>query len=302
VAAGLVTFAIGTETWGSILCPSAFCGITGLRPTYGRVSRHGGMVGTWTFDKIGPLARSAADCRIVLAAIAGADPDDPSAAREPVALGPRRRSARGVRAALISQDFAKTKGAETEVGARFSAAVETLRGLGFSIEEGALPDLPASEAAGVIITAEALSAFERFYQDGSIHELRDPYAPWQPEINRAMTGADVMKAWRVRLALQEKMAEFFARFDVIVAPNFLSTAPPIEKDLYETLPYADPVGAVGNACGLPAIALPCGFGKGHLPAGFQIMAAPWDEGLLCDLGEAYQRATTFHRERPALAS
>jgi len=300
VAAGLVVFAIGTETWGSILCPSAFCGVTGLRPTYGRVSRAGGMVGTWTFDKIGPLARSAADCRLVLTAIAGADPDDPSSSQEPVALNPRRRSPRGLRAALVAQDFAKTAGAEPEVGARFSEAVATLRSLGLTLEETQLPDLPASEVASVLITAEALSAFERLFEDGRVKQLRDPYARWQPEINRAMTGADVMKAWRIRRALQDQMADFYSRFDVIVAPNFLSVAPAIDRDLYETLPYADPVGAVGNACGLPSIALPCGFGRDHMPAGYQIMGAPWDEGLLCDLGEVYQRATAHHQQRPVL--
>ncbi len=301
VAAGLVTFAIGTETWGSILCPSAFCGLTGLRPTYGRVSRFGGMVGSWTFDKIGPLARSAADVRLVLSVIAGADPDDPSSSREPVAINPRRRSPRGLRAALIPVDFAKTAGAEREVQARFDEAVATLRGLGIGIEEAQLPELPAAEAASVLITAEALSTFERFYRDGSVKQLRDPYAPWQPEINRAMSGADVMKAWRVRRVLQDQMADFYSHWDVIVSPNFLSVAPPVDKDLYQTLPYPDPVGAVGNACGLPAIALPCGYGKDHLPASFQLMGAPWDEGLLCDLGEAYQRTTTFHQDHPTLS-
>ena len=87
---------------------------------------------------------------------------------------------------------------------------------------------------------------------------------------------------------------------MIVTPNFMSVAPPLDRDLYETLPYADPVGAIGNACGLPAIALPCGFGARHLPAGFQIVGAPWDEALLLDLGELYQRRTTHHREHPAL--
>src|SRR6185436_11393574 len=86
VAGGLVGFALGTETWGSILCPSAFCGITGVRPTYGRVSRAGGMVCSYTFDKVGPLARSAADCRMILEAIAGHDPDDPTSSHEPVRL------------------------------------------------------------------------------------------------------------------------------------------------------------------------------------------------------------------------
>jgi aspartyl-tRNA(Asn)/glutamyl-tRNA(Gln) amidotransferase subunit A len=102
----------------------------------------------------------------------------------------------------------------------------------------------------------------------------------------------------MRRVLQERMLEFFERYDVIVTPNFLSVAPPIDRDLYETLPYADPVGAVGNACGLPAIALPSGFGRGGLPAGFQIIGPAFEEGLLCDLGELYQARTRHHLRRP----
>jgi aspartyl-tRNA(Asn)/glutamyl-tRNA(Gln) amidotransferase subunit A len=301
VAAGLVAFAIGTETWGSILCPSAFCGITGLRPTYGRVSRAGGMVGSWTFDKIGPLARSAADCRLILAAIAGEDPDDPSASHEPVDLRPRGKKPKDLRAALIPLDFAKTKMAEPEVKSRFDAAVAELRAVGLVIEEATLPEFPASEMAGLIITAEALSTFENFFRDGTVHQLKDRYAPWQPEINRAIGGSDLVKAWRMRRALQEKMVAFFERYDVIVTPNFMSVAPPIDRDLAETLPYADPVGWIGNACGLPAVALPSGPGAHDMPAGFQIMGAPWDEALLLDLGELYQKRTRFHLERPPLA-
>jgi len=301
VAAGEVVFGIGTETWGSILCPSAFCGVTGLRPTYGRVSRFGGMVGSWTFDKIGPLTRSAADARLVLSAIAGPDPDDPSAAHETVSLAPRRRAPRDLKVALVPLDFAKTKGAEAEVGQRFDEAVTELTALGLRPEKAALPDFPATEVASVLITAEALSTFENFYRDGSVRQLRDPFAPWQPEINQAMTGADVMKAWRMRRVLQEKMVEFFEHWDVIVTPNFMSVAPSVDLDLYQTLPYPDPAGAIGNACGLPAIALPCGFGRDRLPAGFQIMAAPWEEATLLDLGEAYQRRTDFHRRRPRIA-
>ena len=155
--------------------------------------------------------------------------------------------------------------------------------------------------AGTIITAEALSTFERFYRDGSVKQLKDRYAPHQPEINRDMTGADLVKAWRMRAALQELTAEFFLRYDVIVTPNFMSVAPRIEEDLYQALPYADPVGAVGNACGLPAIALPCGFGKRHMPVGFQIVGAPYEEATLLDLGDLYQKRTDHHRERPPLA-
>ena len=300
VAARLACFALGTETWGSILCPSAFCGITGLRPTYGRVSRHGAMACAWSFDKVGLLARSAADCRAVLQAIAGHDPADSTSSREPADFThtPRTPLAR-LHGAVVEMDFT-VKGAEPEVKQAFDAAVAELTAAGLVLETAKLPEFPASEVAGVLITAEAISSFENFYRDGRVRQLKDAYAPWQPEINRAMTGADVVKAWRMRRVLQQKTAEFFGRYDFLVTPNFLSVAPPIDRDLYETLPYADPVGAVGNACGLPAIALPCGFGRDHMPIGFQIVAAPYNEALLLDLGELYQGRTQFHRERPRI--
>jgi len=298
VASGLVAFGIGTETWGSILCPSAFCGVTGIRPTYGRVSRAGGMVGSFTLDKIGPMARSAEDCRLVLEAIAGPDADDPSAVDEPVRLKRRRLDVRRLRAALIRLDFAKTPGAEREVGAAFDRAVEELRQAGLRMEEAKLPDFPAAEVATTVLYAEAISTFERFFDDGSVAKLKDPYAPYQREVTAALTGADYVKAMRMRAVLLERMADFYSGYDVIVTPNFLSVAPPVAEDLVKTLPYPDPVGAVGNACGLPALALPCGFGRGHMPASFQIMGSAFEEGLLLDLGEIYQARTSFHRERP----
>ena len=148
VAAGLCAFALGTETWGSILCPSAFCGLTGLRPTYGLVSRAGGMVGAYTFDKIGPLARSAADCRLVLDAHPGprsAGPHVVGRARR----ARRRRSGRPLgelRAALIPLDWSKS--GEPEVKAAFDAGVAALRAAGLQLEETTFPDYPASEVSG----------------------------------------------------------------------------------------------------------------------------------------------------------
>ena len=298
VASALVGFAIGTETWGSILCPSAFCGVTGLRPTYGRVSRAGGMVGSFTLDKIGPLARSAGDCRLILDAIAGSDPEDPSAVDEPIRLKRRRQDLGRLRAALVPLDFAKTPGAEPEVGAAFHHAVEELRQAGLLLDEAKLPEFPAAEVATTVLYAEALSTFERFFENGGVWKLKDPYAPYQREVTAALTGADYVKASRMRAVLQEKMLGFYSTYDVIVTPNFMSVSPPVDKDLVETLPYPDPVGAIGNACGLPSIALPCGFGKGHLPASFQIMGPAFEEGLLLDLGEIYQERTGFHQERP----
>ncbi|HYM79850.1 MAG TPA: amidase [Candidatus Limnocylindria bacterium] len=302
VAAALVGFAIGTETWGSILCPSAFCGITGLRPTYGRVSRAGAMACSWSYDKIGPLARAASDCRLVLQAIAGPDPDDPSSSSEPVRLEARdAKPLKQVRAARIPLDFAK--GGEREVETAFDRAVDDLRAAGLRIVDAELPVFPAAEVAGVLIAAEAISSFETLYRNGRVHELSDTFAPYQPDVIAPVSGADLVKAWRMRRALQEEMARFFGRYDVIVTPNFTTTAPLVSADLTQALAsYTDPVGAVGNTCGLPAIALPCGFGQGHMPIGFQIVAAPFEEATLLSLGELYQQRTGFHRERPALAA
>jgi aspartyl-tRNA(Asn)/glutamyl-tRNA(Gln) amidotransferase subunit A len=299
VAAALVAFGIGTETWGSILCPSAFCGVTGLRPTFGRVSRAGAMVLSWTYDKIGPMCRSAADCRLVLSAIAGHDPADPHTTTEPADFASASDvSVSKLRAALIPMDFSK---GEPEVKEAFDRAVSELRAAGLRIEETKLPEFPTSEIAGLLITVEALSSFENFYRDGRVRQMVDEYAPYQKDINAAITGTDVMKAWRMRAVIQEKMAGFFSRYDVIVTPNFLSVAPPVSEDLNKALPYGDPAGAIGNTCGLPSIALPCGFGTHNMPVGFQIMGSPYEEATLLDLGELYQRRTRFHREHPSLA-
>ncbi len=297
VAAGLATFAIGTETWGSILCPAAFCGLTGFRPTYGVVSRAGGMVGADTFDKIGPLARSAADCRAVLAAIHAPDPRDPSLAGVTLDLSSARARRRPPpRIAVVPLDWSKS--GEPEVRAAFEAAVARMRAMGFHIEEAALPELPASEVAGTLITAEALSTFSGFFDDGRVSQLVDPLAPRQREIGAPITGADTVKAMRMRREIQVRMAEWFERHDILLTPNFKSVAPPLSMDLYEALPYGDPVGALSAACGLPGLALPAGFGAARMPCGFQLVAAPFEDAALLALGERFQRESSHHRQHP----
>ena len=300
VAAGLCAFAIGTETWGSILCPSAFCGLTGLRPTYGAVSRYGGMVGAYTFDKIGPLARSSADCRAVLQVIAGQDPHDASTSSEKLDLAAGRgKPLAQLKAAYIPTDWGK--GTEPEVKAAFEAGVATLKAAGLQMEEAKFPDYPASEVSGLLITVEAMTAFEPFLRDGRAKLLVDELAWRQPAIAEVITGADTMKLWRMRLELQAIVAEFYSKYDVVVTPNFKSVAPPVAGDLNETLPYADPAGAIGVACGLPAIALPAGAAAHGLPASFQIMGAPFSEATLLDLGDLFQGRTAHHRAHAKIA-
>jgi Asp-tRNA(Asn)/Glu-tRNA(Gln) amidotransferase A subunit family amidase len=133
-----------------------------------------------------------------------------------------------------------------------------------------------------------------------VKQLVDPLARHQSELAKPITGVDAMKAWRMRRELQEITARFFETYDVIVSPNFNSVAPDVKIDLNVSLAYADPVGAIGVGCGLPALALPTGFGNGHLPVGLQVMGAPFSEAALLTVGDAYQKATAHHLEHPAL--
>jgi aspartyl-tRNA(Asn)/glutamyl-tRNA(Gln) amidotransferase subunit A len=293
VAAGLVGFAIGSETWGSILCPASFNGITGLRPTFGRVSRRGAMALSWTMDKIGPMARTAADCEAVLQAIAGHDARDHDSAEEPPPTPLAESAARGMRALFIDEP----KSAEPGVKAAVAAAADVLRASGVLVETGVLPALPFEEAASLIITAEAATAFEDLARDGRVRQLVDAGAPLAFAIARAVTGADYVKASRIRTLCQRAMADIFSRYDVLIAASEGLTALPAEQSFADA-DWSDPVGGVGNLCGLPAVSVPCGFGKDGLPVGLQIMAGAFDEPKAIAVARLYQSRTDWHTRRP----
>ncbi len=299
VAGGLVPFAIGTETWGSILCPANFCGVTGLRPTFGRVSRHGAMALSWTLDKLGPLGRTLDDTRLVLDAIAGPDPLDAASADVRLSWrGADKGSLKGLKAALIPSDFAKNGDAET--GVAFERALATLRAAGLAIEEARLPDLPYEAAAIVALQAEVISAFGELYTSGGVRLLVDERAPVQAEVARAITGTDYVHALRLRLVMQRAMNRFFEQYDLIVAPGFLKIAPGVMLDMDTYFAGSDPVGGMGNMTGVPMAALPMGPGKDKMPVGFQLVAPAFDEALLLKVGNEYQRRTEWHLARPPL--
>ncbi len=171
VGAGLVPFAIGSETWGSIQYPAAFCGVTGLRPTYGRVSRHGAMALSWTMDKLGPLARTVEDCGTVLAAIAGPDPADPSALDRRFAYQPGAKSRKRYRLGILKGTLEKT---QPEVRRNFEESLRVLGEFADVEEELELPDFPYEAMASIVIDAEAASAFEPLFESGRITELTAP--------------------------------------------------------------------------------------------------------------------------------
>jgi aspartyl-tRNA(Asn)/glutamyl-tRNA(Gln) amidotransferase subunit A len=298
VAAGLVAFAIGSETWGSIVCPSTFCGISGLRPTFGRVSRHGAMALSWTMDKLGPMARSAADCETLLGALSGRDPEDDWSSDEPAGKPIEAAAARNFKAGYVKLDFAKS--GEPEVQAAYEKAIADLKAAGLAAEEVTLPDLPFEPVAGMIIGAEASSAFEDLFRDGRIRQLADKGAPIARATSSAMTAADYVKASRIRTVMQKEMAGFFAKWDVLLAPGVMMTAFPADRS-FADVPWSDPVGAMGNLCGLPAVSVPCGFGKAGLPAGLVIVSGAFEDTKALAAAKLYQGATDWHRKRPPVS-
>jgi aspartyl-tRNA(Asn)/glutamyl-tRNA(Gln) amidotransferase subunit A len=297
-AAGLVGFSIGSETWGSILCPSAFGGVTGLRPTYGLVPRTGAMALSWTMDKIGPMARSAEDCEIVLRAIAGPDPGDPSSAGEGIAGG--QPNARGLRVGVVRPSFGKIY--DPEVEAAFEETVRTLSRLGVATSDAKLPDLPLDETAVIIIVVEAAAAFEPLITSGKVRELVEPAAKWAGDAARTISALDYVRAMQARRLIQRVFGEIFDRFDVLVSPTVPMLAAKISEKLETAFAYSDPLGSGGNLAGLPALSVPCGFSKGGLPIGFQIVGRPLDDLRVLALGRLYQENTDWHRRRPPAPS
>jgi len=295
VGAGLVPFALGSETWGSILSPAACCGVCGLRPTYGRVSRHGAMALSWTLDKIGPLGLTADDLGLVLDAIAGPDPADPTAS----ARAFRYEAEDGGRRFRFGVLRGATDGAEDEVKQRFTEALAVLETLG-SVEEVALPDLPWETAIRTILQVEAQSALEDLVESGRIGELTAPEDRVLPHARDAILARDYVKALRVRGVMQREADRVLAGLDALVAPGRVAVAPPIDREFRSVLGGAarDLMGAVGNGAGLPAVAVPSGVGARELPTSLQFMGRAWEENTILAAARAYQARTGWHRRHP----
>ena len=301
VAAGLATFALGSETWGSIVCPSAHCGVSGLRPTYGRVSRHGAMALSYTLDKLGPLARSAEDCAIVLGVIVGHDDADESSLPQADAQFVWPPQHRPSLAHLRIGWLAPAAGAAPPVEAACKAALETLRKAGASVEPATLPDGPWRAATSVILWAEAGAAMRGLLASGKVTELADPTARIGGYLYETIPAADFVQAQRVRLLAQKKMESLFQRFDVLAAVGMPETAWPLDTDL-DKVGRANPIAALSNLCGLPALAVPCGFTADKLPIGIQFVGRALDDAAVVAAGMHLQSLTDWHKRRPPVAA
>jgi aspartyl-tRNA(Asn)/glutamyl-tRNA(Gln) amidotransferase subunit A len=297
VAAALAAFAIGTETWGSIICPSNFCGISGLRPTYGRVSRHGAMALSYSMDKIGPMARSADDCGLVLAAIAGHDAQDAASlpAMEAQFTYAAETPNKPLRIGWLRSAWKKPA---PDIEEAAWVGVQTLRKQGAVLEEAELPEGPFDVAAGAIISVEGVSAFESLISSGKVAELVDPLGKIGPYVAQQISGSDFLRAMRVRRVLQQQMAKLFESYDVLACASEPVAAPPLDTNLEEALSYDDPVGGIGNLCGLPAISVPCGFTEKKLPVGLQFVGRALGDDLVLGAARQFQQNTDWHKRRP----
>lgn len=296
VGIGAVPFALGSETWGSIVTPASYCGVSGLRPTYGRVSRHGAMALCWTLDKIGPMARSADDCGIVLAAIAGVDPADPSTIPAPFRYAPRAQRASGFRIGVLREGLETT---QPEVRANFEAALTVLGAVG-TLDEVALPDLPYGEATLTILRAEAASAMEDLIENGTFATLTAPEDRIGGYAGTVLPAVDYLRAQRVRRRASAALDEVFRRYDAVVAPSTALVASPLDVnfDDYAGKLRRTSLSAAGNLAGLPGISVPNGFGERGLPTGIQFVGRAGGENDVLALARAYQDRTDWHQRRP----
>jgi aspartyl-tRNA(Asn)/glutamyl-tRNA(Gln) amidotransferase subunit A len=297
VAAGLVPFALGSETSGSIVTPSSFCGVTGLRPTYGVVSRQGAMPLSWTLDKIGPMARSAEDCWLVFEAIAETPP------RRVV---PKRRPRVGY--APADFDLLTARAARPA----FAAALAVFGDLGVTLREAAIPaELPYDHLVRTVFNGEAASIFGDLIESPRLEELVDERQKAGLRAALKVTARDYLDAQRARVRVQRAFAELFGRVDVLLSFGRPRGAPPIDKPIRApapgmTRPEKLPAGtrhnagliAAGNLAGLPALTFPCGFDPDGLPLALQLVGPPGAEALLVELGNRFQTATDWHQRRP----
>jgi len=301
VAAGLAAFAIGTETWGSIVCPSAFCGVTGLRPTYGRVSRYGAMALAPSMDKIGPIARTAEDCARIFAAIAGHDPKDRGTV--PIDKGAFTFSpsmelhSRPLRVGWLTNAW---KSLEPGVAKPVAAASRILKKYFSSVKDVALPAGPWEDAGNIIVAVEGAASFRLLIRSGRVSELNDPLGQIAGYVNEQYSAADYLQALKVREIIQKKMDSLFETFDVIAAAAQPVPATPLNMNLETDLTFPDPLGSIGNICGLPAISVPCGFTEKNLPVGLQFVGRAGDDFAVIQAGRTFQAHTDWHRKHPKI--
>lgn len=297
-AAGLVGFSIGTETLGSIVSPSTRNGVTGLRPTFGRVSRHGAMALSWTMDKIGPMCRSVEDCALVFSAIYGPDGHDMTISPQPFAWNPALNP-RDLRVGYIESSFKALEESESDADnvleshlqlerinrKNSNAVLDVLREQGFDLLPIELPDYDM-DSLFMILLAEAAAAFDdltRSNQDDLMQWQEDGAWPNSFRAARFITAVEYIQANRVRMKVMHEMATLMQQVDVFVVPSFGGKVLPLT-----------------NFTGHPAVVLPNGFTEKHTPTSITFIGGLYKEAETLAVAKAYQDATDFHKQYPPM--
>jgi aspartyl-tRNA(Asn)/glutamyl-tRNA(Gln) amidotransferase subunit A len=298
--------AIGTDTGGSIRIPAAFCGVVGLKPTFGRVSRHGVVPLAWTADHAGPMTKTVEDAAIMLSVMAGYDPRDPATVDIPVPSYTRALagSIKGLRVGVPTEYFFSALDKEVEAAVR--TAIATLERLGASVEDIRLPhigSIPIVHAC--IVLTEAATYHEKW-----LRTRADDYAPdvrFSLEWGKLFMGIDYVQAQRVRELIRQDFAAALSKVDLIAAPTVPMAASKVGEDpitigttkelvISATIRLNRP----SNHTGLPAISVPCGFTTSGLPIGLQLIGRAFDEATVLRAAHVYERNTPWHTRRPAI--
>jgi aspartyl-tRNA(Asn)/glutamyl-tRNA(Gln) amidotransferase subunit A len=305
VASGLCFGALGSDTGGSIRIPAALCGIVGLKPTYGRVSRRGVFPLSWSLDHVGPMTRTVADAGLMLQAIAGHDRND---ATTRTAVVPDYTAAltaeiKGVRLGIPREFYFEQL--DTEVGNAVRAAIQTLERAGARIEEVSLPLSKYAGAVGRIISlTESAEIHEKFLRTRATDYTADVRAGFLT--GQLILGKHYMKAQRVRSLIRQEMASVLQRVDALVTPTAPIPAPKINQttvdiagEEVDVLSMLSRLTRPANLSGFPAISVPCGFTQETLPIGLQIIGRPFAEASVLQIAYAYEQNTSWHQQHPA---
>jgi aspartyl-tRNA(Asn)/glutamyl-tRNA(Gln) amidotransferase subunit A len=304
VAAGMGYGSIGSDTGGSIRIPAAYCGIVGLKPTYGRVSRHGGIPVSWSADHFGPMTRTVADAAALLGPIAGHDPRDPTSADVPVPnyVGTIDAGIAGRRIGIT--DAYLRQHVDPTVQEPVARALKTLERLGATIEEVALPPPSETVPALLAILMPEATAFHlpwlRSQPDSYSQAVRE-----RLELGAVTPAVSYLQAQQARRRIVDEFLAAMKRVDLLVTPTAPTAATPLEGDLTTGDAAAPEVLAAlinftgpFDLTGFPAISVPCGFTESGLPVGLQLVARPWEESMLLAAAHAYEQETDWHHRLP----
>jgi aspartyl-tRNA(Asn)/glutamyl-tRNA(Gln) amidotransferase subunit A len=304
VAAGLAPWAIGSDTRGSILCPLAWCGVSGMRPSFGRVSRHGVMAIAWSMDKLGPMARTADDCGLILSVMAGHDPldhDSLPASRADFRYSGPQNDAPGLRIGVLTNAWDHL---DPGVSALLSSALKVMEQAGAKISDVAIPDGPYEQAAELTILIESVAAFQDLIASGRCAELIDPVGQINGYASMEFSAADYLQVQRVRAILQKKIDALFDSYDVLATVGESGAAEPLnappEEDSGGPIEERAPDG-ISSLCGLPALSVPCGFNEKKLPLGLQFIGRALNDHAVVGAAALFQSRTEWHRMRPPLS-